>query len=108
MYTLKKLRLKAALPKGENPLPFFRNSTHDLLVTVKDNVPLEYQKLLGLECGFRILPYSMQDRYDTARTQQEVDAAILENEYLKATFLTSLGGRLISLYDKKKKKEFTV
>jgi len=102
---IKKVTIKASLPHGENPLPHFRDPEHDMLVCVKDNVVIDYQKLLGLDCGYRVLPYSVQDRYDTHRKMKEIDAVIMENEYLKATFLITLGARLISLVDKHHNKE---
>lgn len=95
----------AALPQGENPLPFFRDPNHDANVQVKPDVPLQYQKLMGLDCGRRMLPYRMQDRYDRNRKEQDIPAIIMENTFLKATFLHTLGGRLISLIDKEKNKE---
>lgn len=52
-----------------------------------------------------LLTYQVQNQYDRARIDLELDAAVLENEYLKATFVTSMGGRLWSLYDKKAKRE---
>mgnify|MGYP002513697702 CR=1 FL=1 len=45
------------------------------------------------------------DTLSSAKELLEFDAAILENEYLKATFVTELGGRLWSLYDKKEERE---
>ncbi len=96
---------KAALPQGKNPLPFFRDPNHDSNVGAKKDVPLKYQKLMGLDCGKRVLPYSVMDRYDRNRTDQEIPAIIMENEFLRATFLHTLGGRLISLWDKEKDKE---
>ena len=95
----------AALPQGENPLPFFRDPSHDINVRVKSDVPLTYQSLMGLDCGKRMLPYRMQDRYDRNRQEQSIPAIIMENTFLKATFLHTLGGRLISLFDKENDKE---
>jgi hypothetical protein len=95
----------AALPQGVNPLPYFRERDHDVPVRVKPDVPLKYQRLMGLDCGRRMLPYRMQDRYDRNRQEQDIPAIIMENEFLKATFLHTLGGRLISLVDKENDKE---
>lgn len=95
----------AALPKGENPLPFFRDPNHDAIVSVKPDVPLQYQRLMGLDCGRRVLPYKVQDRYDRDRQQKDIPAIVMENKYLRATFLHTLGGRLISLFDKQGNRE---
>lgn len=54
------------------------------------------------------LPYTYQDSYDHAEEQQEFDAVILENAYLKATFLPGVGGKLWSLYDKKQKRDLII
>jgi len=96
---------QAALPTAENPLPVFRDPNHDVPVRLKEGVPLSYQKLMGLDCGKRVLPYRMQDRYDRNRTRTEIPAIFLENRHLKATFLPTLGGRLISLVDKQSGRE---
>ncbi|HEV2493826.1 MAG TPA: DUF5107 domain-containing protein [Terriglobia bacterium] len=50
--------------------------------------------------GSHVYPYTMLDDLTDHRTAQSYTAVFLENEYLKATVLPSLGGRLYSLYDK--------
>jgi len=50
-------------------------------------------------------PYKMQDMYTRPLHDNEESAIILENEYLKATFLPNWGGKLMSLIDKEKGKE---
>jgi len=54
------------------------------------------------------LPYTGVDSYDHAEDLREFDAFILENDYLKAVFIPSLGGRLWSLFDKKNQKDLVV
>ncbi|MGN0523110.1 MAG: DUF5107 domain-containing protein [Eubacterium sp.] len=49
-------------------------------------------------------PYTQQNAY-TEEKEQEITVAVLENEYLYAEFLPTLGGRLWKLYDKKKQKD---
>ena len=44
-----------------------------------------------------ICPYLMQDNYSRARTVQQHQMAVLENEHLRASFLLGVGGRLWSL-----------
>lgn len=98
-------RAEAALAVGGNPLPSFRNPQHDLPVRLKEEVPASYRRYLGLDCGRRSLPYQMQDRYDRQRKPTDIPAIVLENEFLAATFLPSLGGRLISLIHKTEERE---
>ena len=86
---------------GESPLPAMYNSLKfDLSYDVGDEA--------GLFIGYGIrpnpLPHKMQDRYDNNLVPKAWETAVLENEFLKATFLPELGGRLWSLYDKKKKR----
>ena len=45
-------------------------------------------------------PYRMQDMYTRPLHDTEMMAVVLENEYLKATFLPQWGGKLMSLFDK--------
>lgn len=49
-------------------------------------------------------PYTQQNSY-IEETEQEITVAVLENDYLYAEFLPTLGGRLWKLYDKKKQKD---
>jgi hypothetical protein len=81
----------------ENPLPFFRDAQTNMAVTVLPSLPPKKQEYLGWETGFRVLPYRMQDAYTRQRQPLQFHAVVLENEFLTATFLPELGGRLISL-----------
>lgn len=49
-------------------------------------------------------PYTQQNSY-IEETEQDITVAVLENDYLYAEFLPTLGGRLWKLYDKKKKRD---
>ena len=52
-----------------------------------------------------VYPYSQQNNYNRTLTDMEIDVIILENDYIKATFLPTYGGRLWSLWDKKHERE---
>lgn len=47
----------------------------------------------------------MQDNYALEESELEFPSVILENEYLEAVFLPTLGGRIWSLYDKVEKRD---
>ncbi|MGB9596920.1 MAG: DUF5107 domain-containing protein [Candidatus Poribacteria bacterium] len=51
------------------------------------------------------LPHRLQDNYDRIKKDREFKVVVLENEFLKATFLLELGGRLWSLIHKKTDRE---
>ncbi|HOL21325.1 MAG TPA: DUF5107 domain-containing protein [bacterium] len=53
----------------------------------------------------KCLPYTLQDDYDRTKKNHTFKTVVLENETLKATFLIEFGGRLWSLYHKKRKRE---
>ncbi|MBQ4153685.1 MAG: DUF5107 domain-containing protein [Clostridia bacterium] len=72
---------------------------------VTENVEPEARENLGKGMINTILPYTIQDQYNRVRKERKFRAAVLENEYLKATFLPELGGRLWSLIDKEKNRE---
>ncbi len=50
-------------------------------------------------------PYRAQDNYDRVLCKKKVPTVVLENEYLRATFLPGYGGKLRSLYDKEAGRE---
>ena len=57
---------------------------------------------LFLNYGFvnNVLPYASLDTYDHSEEERPFEAAVLENDHLRAVFIPSLGGRLWSLFDK--------
>jgi len=81
----------------ENPLPFFRDPRVNLEIKAHASLPDNKREYLGWETAFRVLPYRMQDNYTRTRIPLTFRSIILENEFLTATFLPELGGRLISL-----------
>ncbi len=72
----------------------------------KSKSDIENFEGLFIDYGWRetSYPYTQQNSY-TEETEQEIEVAILENDYLYAEFLPTLGGRLWKLYDKKKSKD---
>lgn len=52
-----------------------------------------------------MFPYKMQDMYSPELKNKMVKTVVLENDYIKAVFLPEYGARLMSIYDKKKKKD---
>lgn len=86
----------------ENPLPSFRQRRPSVYPTSPD-FPKELCATLGTVT--KVLPYLVQDGYTAKEEILKLDSLVLENEYLKARFLPSLGGRLHSLYHKKLKKD---
>ena len=51
------------------------------------------------------MPYSLQDDYDRTRNVREFRSVVLENDFLRATFLTEMGGRMWSLFHKPSNRE---
>lgn len=92
------LTLPSASFGGENPLPAFRErkpTTFDIV----GEFPEKYKEGAGVHT--KILPYTVQDRYDRVPKPRDFKCLTLENDYLRAEFLPELGGRLHRLYDKK-------
>lgn len=50
-------------------------------------------------------PYCAQDNYSREFNGEKLEGVVLENKYLKATFVPSVGGKLWSLFDKVEGKE---
>lgn len=94
---IEKLIMPGAALGEENPLPMFRTPKIHTRVATFEPFPREKLAFLGWETGFRVLPYRMQDQYTREKTPLTFNAVVLQNEWLKATFLPELGGRLVSL-----------
>ncbi len=84
----------------ENPLPTFRQPEQEYKPCVLEGIPAEETKLIGWKTDFRVLPYRIQDGYTADKQTKSFDSVIMENEYLKATFVPALGGHMMSLIHK--------
>lgn len=104
--TFEKFKIKGAQLGEMSCLPDIKNDSYiHAKINVSDDISAEDKKYIGKGMINTLLPYQIQSGYNRERKDLEFDAAILENEYLKATFVTELGGRLWSLYDKKADRE---
>lgn len=87
---------------NENNLPHLskERQAHQTKSTIDD-----FEGLF-IDYGYRetSYPYTQQNAY-SEEISQEITVAVLENEYLYAEFLPTLGGRLWKLFDKKKQKD---
>ncbi len=95
------------LPEA-NPLPFYKSLERN---SISDEDRKRFRlhgdadQLFGYETAPRFLPYKVQDQYSRKRSETIQKVIILENEILKATFLSEYGGRLYSLYHKQMERE---
>lgn len=99
------LKISGTKVTGDNPLPIFRDAEADKPSRGDGTLKPEEEKLLGVNTGFRVLPYRILDKYDRNKRQIELKTAVLENDRLEAVFLPEQGGRLWSLRNKKTGKE---
>lgn len=104
--TFSKFKIPAARLNGESSLPSIAD-----MKNVQQTTKTILDEDDGLFIGYGFLdspfPYRLQNMYDREFSMEEIDCVILENEYLKAVFVPSLGGRLWSLFDKKEGRELT-
>ncbi|MBQ0104809.1 MAG: DUF5107 domain-containing protein [Armatimonadetes bacterium] len=94
----------------ENPLPTYRRSNPNSYYDPDYNrVPEGYDRQgFGWATGSRVLPYRMQDNYSRERQDKAWFSVVLENEYLKARVVPGMGGKLVSLFDKKGNRDLFV
>ena len=94
------ITLLAADLGPENPLPPLLSAGELHEVEISEGIPEDMQQNIGYGYLPNILPYTMQDGYGREQKPKAFKVAILENDYLKATFLLDYGGRLWSLFHK--------
>lgn len=103
---IEKLKIPGADVGNPNPLPDIKNNTYiHASIALADSI--EPNELPNICKGMipTLLPYMTQDGYDRSRDMLEMDLVVLENEYLRAEFMPSMGARLRRLYDKVTGKE---
>ncbi len=102
--TQTRLQVAAADMNGESTLPLLYDTTlpKDPQQTLLDEDDGLFIGYTGLRSAF---PYKAQDCYSRELTRDGLDAIVLENDHLKATFVPEQGGKLWSLYDKDEDKE---
>lgn len=84
-----------------NPLPDLKPpGSSPAKAEVDDSVPEETRRHLGYGSEPHMLPYPLRDGYNRVKRSRPFTVAILENRFLRATFLLDLGGRLWSLVHK--------
>jgi tetratricopeptide (TPR) repeat protein len=97
------VRMPVAELGPENPLPLLHSARelHDA-GALADNadIPADMQERLRYGHPVGVFPYTEQDGYSRELVDKDVRVAILDNEFLIATFLLDYGGRLWSLVDK--------
>ncbi|MBQ7669601.1 MAG: DUF5107 domain-containing protein [Clostridia bacterium] len=93
------LTMMSANMRGESSLPALSNVCfwHR---SGNTNLPEEDGLFVGYGHVPSPFPYRMQDMYTRELYETKVNAVVLENEHLKATFLPDWGGKLMSLFDK--------
>ena len=84
-------RIPAADLGPANPLPPLRPARPKPLKPADEG---DYGKDVG------VLPHRMQDGYNRDRRGRDFLAVVLENDFLRATFLPEVGGKLWSLVHK--------
>lgn len=101
---LKNLRMKVAqLGENSSVPPVFKTVN----VQQRNNSRVDEEDGLYVGYGFidDVFPYLKQDLYTMKAEEKEIPAVVLENDYLKAVFLPSMGARLWQLFDKKTGKD---
>ena len=105
MLRFEAVELRSASLLCEDLIPDIRGVGGTTPIRIAESVPRDSGMFIGEGEVCSALPYTMQAFYDRELKTKTYRAAVLENEFLKAIFLPELGGRLWSLYDKKRGRE---
>lgn len=105
MLSFKKIKLHSADIGNPSTLADIQKPSAIPFFICDKSVDKEAANNFGNGMVASMLPYKTQNMYNRVFEEKLYDAAVLENEYLKAEFIPALGGRLWSLYDKKMQKE---
>ncbi len=106
MIKLEDLTLPSADMGPDNPMPdIFTNTYIHAVINVGKNLNEEERKNVGKGMIHTTLPYKMQDGYNRVKKDRVFKTVVLENDFIKATFAPELGARLLSIYDKKTKRD---
>ena len=93
-------------PLGKcNPWPRFRFQVDGAPVRASADLSEEDRRGMFADAAVPLLPYLVQDNYTRRRNDGRLPTIEVENPALRATFYPSLGGRMISLYDKQRHRE---
>ena len=99
--SFKQYTMPSASMGANNPLPdlWAIADAHASIDIDHDTITEDESRYMGWARVNGILPYTIQDGYNRARKPHTWRAAVLKNDYIEATFLPQLGGRLWSLVD---------
>jgi len=99
--------MPAATIYEDSKLPDIYCSGRELEITAAAGEGLNGSDAENLGKGFirTTLPYTLLNDYDRIKKPRKFISVTLENDYLKAVVLPEVGGRVWSLYDKKRGKE---
>lgn len=100
------IRLEASAAPAESPLPALREPVNHLgSVEPGQGIPggMAQRFTYGGVAG--VYPYQSLTGYGRNRTPRHIPCVVLENGWLTATFLPSVGGRLWSLVDRRSGRE---
>jgi len=99
------LKVDGAMLGDINPIPILREIGDKKNIPVSDQFDSIEKNNFGEFSNTRMLPYLEQNSYTRERKSVELQTIILENAYLRVTFLPDYGGRIYSIYNKTKKQE---
>ncbi len=102
---IQSFKMPAVKLGADNPLPPLEEKRAPLRLIVPPDTPKEILDNMHYGHLSSILPYTVQDGFDRHLEPFEFKVAVLENEFLRATFLLEFGGRLWSLLHKPSKQE---